>query len=204
MQGDIARAVLDGASVIGLVDGSFETTAAVWHKEILFALAEGVAVLGAASMGALRAAECAQFGMVPVGRIAKAYLHGALDDDAAVALEFGPAELGSPPLTEALVDVEATLERLLEDRLITPLRARAALDHARSLFFKHRTIDALANGDAGFGLLYRENRASQKRLDALELVARLHGTVARRTPPPDGWEFAGSVFWDQALVVARR
>ena len=55
-QGDLLRAVIDGAGVIGLIDGAFEATAAVWHKEILHALGEGVAVVGGASMGALRAA----------------------------------------------------------------------------------------------------------------------------------------------------
>ena len=56
-QGDIARAVLQGATVIGLVDGRYEDVAAPWHKEILFAIDQGVRMLGAASKGALRAAE---------------------------------------------------------------------------------------------------------------------------------------------------
>ncbi len=58
VQGDVLAAVKRGASVIGLIDGGFEYTAPVWHKEILYALSQNVAVLGAASMGALRAAEC--------------------------------------------------------------------------------------------------------------------------------------------------
>ncbi len=55
--GAVRKAVLAGASVIGLVDGVFENVASVWHKGILYALSEGVQVFGAASMGALRAAE---------------------------------------------------------------------------------------------------------------------------------------------------
>ncbi|MBN8893029.1 MAG: hypothetical protein J0H91_22335 [Rhodospirillales bacterium] len=50
--GDIARAVALRPRAIGLIDGLFETTASVWHKELVFALAEGIAVYGAASMGA--------------------------------------------------------------------------------------------------------------------------------------------------------
>ncbi len=69
--GAIERALGDGATVIGLVDGHYQQVGAVWHKEILAALAAGAAVFGAASMGALRAAECAPFGMVPVGSIAR-------------------------------------------------------------------------------------------------------------------------------------
>jgi len=36
---------------------------AVWHKEILWAMSQGIHVFGSASMGALRAAELAAFGM---------------------------------------------------------------------------------------------------------------------------------------------
>src|SRR5262245_58082904 len=67
--GDVARACLDGTTAIGVIDGRFEDTRALWHKEILFALSKGVAVAGAASMGALRAAECSPFGMIGIGRV---------------------------------------------------------------------------------------------------------------------------------------
>src|SRR5688572_2369741 len=74
--GDIIAALHDGVHAIGLIDGVFESTAAVWHKEILLALERGVAVYGAASMGALRAAECHAFGMVGIGRIFADYASG--------------------------------------------------------------------------------------------------------------------------------
>src|SRR5262249_29172169 len=61
--GDILKAVRGGARTIGLVDGLFGSERSVWHKEILVALSDGVRVLGASSMGALRAVECDQFGM---------------------------------------------------------------------------------------------------------------------------------------------
>ena len=40
-QGDVIAAVRDGATAIGLVDGYFGGAAAVWHKEILYALSLG-------------------------------------------------------------------------------------------------------------------------------------------------------------------
>ena len=48
--GDILKAVHDGATAIGLVDGYFGDLPSVWHKEILFALEHDVAVAGGASM----------------------------------------------------------------------------------------------------------------------------------------------------------
>ena len=99
-QGDIHRAVLDGAEAIGLIDGVFGFVPSVWHKEILFALQQGVRVLGGGSLGALRAAECARFGMEAVGAIANAYASGVRYEDADVCLSHAPAEMDFMPLSE--------------------------------------------------------------------------------------------------------
>lgn len=67
-QGDIilaAHAFRPKAMV--LIDGLFEDRPAVRHKEILWALSQGIVMIGAASMGALRAAELHPFGMIGVG-----------------------------------------------------------------------------------------------------------------------------------------
>ena len=56
-QGDVYRAALRRPKAIGIIDGYFERVPAVWHKEILWAMAKGIHVLGSASMGALRAAD---------------------------------------------------------------------------------------------------------------------------------------------------
>ena len=59
-------------AVIGIIDGYFEIVPTVWHKEILWAMAQGIHVFGAASIGALRAAELDAFGMRGIGRIYEA------------------------------------------------------------------------------------------------------------------------------------
>src|SRR5688572_32760283 len=51
----------------------------------------GVRVFGAASMGALRAAELQPFGMIGVGQVFQAYRRGHLTDDDEVAVAHGPA-----------------------------------------------------------------------------------------------------------------
>jgi hypothetical protein len=200
--GDIARAVDDGATAIGLIDGHYEQVGAAWHKEILYALSSGVEVLGAASMGALRAAECAAFGMVPVGDIAAMYCRGELYDDAAVAILNGPEELGFPPLTEALIDAEATIARLVQLGLATQGEANALGRSARELFFKERTDGAIVKrarlGARGETLLdaYRTHRVSRKAADALALFALMRKLSNNRRPKPT-WDFAQSAFWRQ-------
>src|SRR5262249_44516336 len=85
-QGDVYRAALQGPRAIGIIDGTFERDPAVWHKEILWAMERGIRVFGSASMGALRAAELASFGMEGVGAIFAAYRDGVLEDDDEVAV----------------------------------------------------------------------------------------------------------------------
>lgn len=170
-RGSILRAVAGGAPAIGLVDGVYEYEPAVWHKEILYALSRGIPVLGAASMGALRAAECAPFGMVGIGGIFAEYASGARTADADVAVAHAPAELGFQPLSLALVDAEATLAALHLDRL---------LPRAQSLHFKDRTWSSVCGDDA---IAAKAGAMpSRKTIDALELIDVLrHGRLAR--PP---------------------
>jgi hypothetical protein len=94
------------------VDGVFERQPAVWHKEILFALSEGIHVYGAASMGALRAAELCQFGMVGIGRIFRLFRMGLWTDDDELAVLHATAELGYCPLSDAMANIRFTFRRL--------------------------------------------------------------------------------------------
>ncbi|WP_421699743.1 TfuA-like protein [Ancylobacter sp.] len=140
------RAVLDGRRTIGLVDGTFESGPAVWHKEILFALAAGCRVLGAASMGALRAAECWQDGMIGVGTIFEDYRSGRRSADADVALVYGPAELGYIPCSVPLVDVDDVAARARLAGVIDMAEAAALNAASRRLHFKLRSWDAVLEG----------------------------------------------------------
>jgi len=107
--GDMLRLLAGPPCTTVLIDGVFAMRPAVWHKEILLLLARGFRVIGAASMGALRAAELAPFGMIGVGAIFTAYARGRLTGDDEVAVTHAPVVLGSRPLSLAQVDVRATL-----------------------------------------------------------------------------------------------
>ena len=62
--------------MIAIIDGVFHKEPAVSHKEILEAIKKGVTVVGGASMGALRASELDDFGMIGVGRVYHDYSNG--------------------------------------------------------------------------------------------------------------------------------
>jgi hypothetical protein len=141
--GDILCAASDGRRVIGLIDGVFETGPAVWHQEIMLALSRGCVVLGSSSMGAIRAAECARFGMLGVGRIYQDYETGARTSDADVALVHGPAELDYLPLSLPLVDAEDAIRRMQAEGVLGPESVEKLLRVARATFFKARNWDTL-------------------------------------------------------------
>lgn len=184
--GDLLRAARQGRRAIGLIDGTFESGPAVWHKEIMFALDCGCALLGAASMGAIRGAECAAFGMTGIGQVFEDYLSGRRSADADVALIHGPRELGYVPLSVALVDVEDTVARMYSaGELSTSLRGEI-VRQARAMFFKSRTWPSLlsaAGVDPGRAQRIRRwiaaNGAGLKGRDALLLLEALPG-IARR------------------------
>jgi hypothetical protein len=90
--GFVFRALYAGYRIICIVDGVFGNIPSVWHKEILFALHSGAAVFGAASTGALRAAELNPYGMIGIGSIFRLYNQKAILDDDEVCLSHAPEE----------------------------------------------------------------------------------------------------------------
>ena len=179
-QGDILRSVVGGATAIGLIDGFFERVPAVWHKEILFALAHGVNVYGAASMGALRACELHSFGMIGVGEIFRCYHEGELEDDDEVAIEHAPAEAGYMPLSEAMVNIRATIaaavtQGIIDDDAATKLTALAKNTHYKLRTYPRLIEEAKTSGLDGvvvddFEKWLANGKLDQKKADALALL----------------------------------
>jgi hypothetical protein len=140
-RGDILRAAADGARVIGLIDGVFFQECAVAHREILSVLQAGVKVIGASSMGALRAAELDTLGMEGVGNVYRLYKEGVLESDDEVALIFDPVYF--VPASEPLVNIRCTIRRAREAGVIGRGCAEQLLSQAQALYFPDRTYDAI-------------------------------------------------------------
>ncbi len=205
-EGDIYRATRESPRAIALIDGYFEAQPAVWHKEILWAMSRGVHVFGAASMGALRASELWSFGMQGVGVIYRAYRRGVLIDDAEVAVLHGPAELGYPSVTEALVNVRANLSRAHAAGVLSIAARRLVLQSAQSIYYKDRTWERIlaeavqggmaAEEAAALKTWLKANSFDLKRRDA-GLLIRLVKDRARRFDEPlqVSYQFEDTTFW---------
>ncbi|OPY38679.1 MAG: TfuA-like protein [Methanoregula sp. PtaU1.Bin051] len=182
-RGDILAAVRDGATIICLIDGVFHQDSAVGHREILSAIKAGVQVIGASSMGALRAAELDTLGMEGIGEIYRMYRSGELVSDDEVALVFDPDS--GLALSEPLVNIRCTLKNALCDGIIDAAAHDAILAAAQSLFYPQRTysrIISVAEGsiEAGtrerFAIWISDHSCDQKRVDAkaaLEYVKKI-------------------------------
>jgi len=175
--GDLLRLAAGEISAICLIDGYFDHRPAVRHKELLLLLAKGVPVFGASSIGALRAAEMAPFGMIGVGAIFAAYARGALTGDDEVALIHAGPERDWRPLSIPLADVRATLAAARRARAIEGPEARALLRRAAGIHYVDRdwapVCAALPAGArrAAFRAWLEHGAVSQKRADALACVA---------------------------------
>lgn len=213
--GDIAKLVLTSEekplTAIAIIDGYFHQTAAVWHKEILFALANGVPVYGASSMGALRAAELKSFGMEPHGAIASSYISGSFpgfmdhfEADDEVAFLFGPAELGYPT-TLALVDVRWRLQQALEEGEIERTLAQDVLTAMKDIWYQNRTDASFFetyraycqknNLDADILLDKMKARSlSLKKEDALSLIRHLSNIKISEYKPVFNFEYTQNWF----------
>jgi hypothetical protein len=181
-RGDLVQAVQDGAGIVGLVDGVFHQESAVAHREILAALRKGVKVVGASSMGALRAAEMDTLGMTGIGEVYRMYRTGELVSDDEVALVFDP-ETGYA-LSEPLVNIRFTLDAAEDRGIVTPEDHAALLAAARSVFYPQRTyakIVAVAadavSPDTGRKFLawVKDHAVDQKRKDAVAALEYIRG-----------------------------
>ena len=191
--GDVASAVLRlRPHAIGLVDGVFRSASAVFHKELLYALDAGAWVLGASSMGALRAAECEPFGVIGVGAIFRDVVSGVVEDDDEVALLHSDAELGYRHASDALVTIRGVVDDLVvggilateagaqlvalqRGRWFGDRRLRDVPTDARSLGLDDATVEALR-------LALEGPTRDPKRDDAAELVRRLTQLPAEPFP----------------------
>jgi hypothetical protein len=208
-QGELYRAALARPAVIGIIDGYFEVVPTVWHKEILWAMAQGIHVFGAASIGALRAAELDAFGMRGIGDIYEAFRDGVLEDDDEVAVLHGPEELGYPPLTEAMVNIRATFAEVVRCGVLPPEMAARLTAIAKALFYKKRTYEAMFEAAAASGLpasplcdlneWLPASRIDQKRRDAEALLDAVRAHLAAGAPPMTvSYTLAETVAWRAA------
>lgn len=195
--GDVLLSLQQQPEIIGIIDGYFEQIGAVWHKEILFALNKGVKVYGAASMGALRAAEMCDFGMIGVGKVFSDYRDGILEDDDEVTVLHRPRQSNYEIIGDALVNIRATLQKAVEENIITSYQKNQLITHAKSQFYKARKLNESIKWYAEYvsqdeitplqNWLTAGHFVDQKKIDAIGLLKVMHDADAHTNNNPCGF-----------------
>ncbi len=174
-RGDLDRLRAEGHGTFLILDGLFAHRLALPPAEIVAALRAGARVLGAASLGAIRAAECWPAGMEGSGAVYRLYRLRVISDDDEVAVATDP-ERSFLAVSVALVNVRFAVLAALRDGRLTRGEAEAILGHVRTSHFAQRTWPQ-ALGEP----------VDVKRRDAERAVDRLAASAPfaeRRVGPP--------------------
>jgi hypothetical protein len=189
-RGDLA--VAGDYDLFVILDGEFGQSLSVSPKEILAVLDKGKTVIGAASMGALRASELDRSGMIGVGWVYDYFRRCAVRRDADVALVYAPFDF--KPMTVPMVDLEYWMEQTSAAGPIRNRERALLLKTARNIFFAERTLDRLMDalrravgGDTLDSLLAFSGGTipNVKSIDAAEAV-RLSASLAGRHQRANG------------------
>ena len=191
-RGDIYQAARQGARIICLIDGVFFQESSVAHKEVIYALEAGARVLGASSMGALRASELDVYGMEGIGIIYQAYRSGLLISDDEVALTFDP--FSYEPTSEPLVNIRFNLDLACRKGIISEQSRERLFLAARRLYFPSRTYQSMMMEGAKdlppeemerLSCYLERERRDFKMEDALLALKRARELAAQSSPVED-------------------
>ncbi|MEU9438938.1 TfuA-like protein [Streptomyces sp. NPDC048252] len=158
-------------------------------------------MIGAASIGALRAAELAPFGMHGVGSICADYASGKIDGDDEVAVGQAP-DGQCDALSWPVVNLRHVLHLVISAGVLDSERAAGLLAGLRTVYYPQRTTAAVQalcrrQGQTKFAGWLAEQREQDrhfgdlKRADALAAVrSALAGRAAQAgvRPTPAVWE----------------
>ncbi len=142
-RGDIDKALNEDPDIIGIIDGVFHQSPAVAHKEILKAINKGVTVVGSSSMGALRASELDELGMIGIGYVYEQYRDGEItsDDDVAVMLDLDTLEALSVPL----VNMKYVFTNAVNKNIISEEEKEELMKISKEIYYPKRTYAKVLN-----------------------------------------------------------
>ena len=128
---------LDDRSVVAIVDGELDAGSMLPLDEIRRALDRGVALRGAASVGALRAYEARADGMEGIGWVYEAYCSGRITGTDEIAVVYQP--YSNRPLTVPLVNIRFWLDLLIGKGNVAAEEAIHAMDALKAVSVEQRS-----------------------------------------------------------------
>jgi len=177
----------DEKKYVGFIDGVFlhdypPPPIEVYH----LATRKNIELLGASSLGALRAVELEKFGMKGIGKIFQLYKNGIIDADDEVAVTF---VRGSNILqSEAMIDIRFNLFLAYKKGIITNDTKKRFVKIAKGIYFPFRNYEdiikltqqrfpSIHDEVEKFRAYIMKNRDSLKARDAIKLLKYLKTTT---------------------------
>jgi hypothetical protein len=157
-----------------MVDGTFSQELPVWHKECSFCALKGIKLYGSSSMGALRASELSDFGvLIGVGKIFNWYHEGVIEADDEVAVRYHKNPKGEYICdTCPLVNIRSGLLNQLNMGLMNEMEIQDEFVRQKSIHYTQRTV-------------FPEYVIDQKRQDAIELLTSFQDLDLQSDVRPD-------------------
>ena len=126
-------------------------------------------------MGALRASELDDFGMVGIGKVYHDYRDGVIESDDDVAVVINPETLEQ--LSEALISMNYTFKEAIDKGIINQTEYNTLVDTAKSIYYPKRTYERVFK-DSGleievikrFKRFLEQNKIDVKREDAITVL----------------------------------
>lgn len=140
-RGDILVDIEDDVDIIGIIDGVFHHYPAVAHREIIKAMEKGIIVVGGGSMGALRASELDELGMIGIGYVYEQYKTGKITSDDDVSIVFSPED--NELLSEALVNIDFNMKIAKDKGIISQKEMEEILKTGKEIFYPKRTFKSV-------------------------------------------------------------
>jgi hypothetical protein len=172
-RGELYRDRILRHAVFLIIDGVFLHEQAVSPREIIDVLEDGAFVVGASSMGALRAAECWPVGMRGVGTIYRLFRSGCLQSDDEVAITCDPSD-HYRPLSVPLINVRYALSRAVRAGWLGREAAEHVVRVAVELFYAQRSwrviLDRAGLADQAGRLVTYLAQYDLKKMDALRAL----------------------------------
>ena len=173
----------DEKKYIGFVDGVFlhdypPSPIEVYH----LATRKNIELIGASSLGALRAVELEKFGMKGIGKIFQLYKNGIINADDEVAVTF--VRENNILQSEAMIDIRFNLFLAYKKGIITNQTKKRFAKIAKKIYFPfrnyediikltHQQFPSIYNELESFRSYILKNRDSLKARDAIKLLKYL-------------------------------
>lgn len=173
----------DEKKYVGFVDGVFlhdypPSPIEVYH----LATRKNIELIGASSLGALRAVELEKFGMKGIGKIFQLYKNGIINADDEVAVTF--VRENNILQSEAMIDIRFNLFLAYKKGIITNQTKKRFAKIAKNIYFPFRNYEdiikltqqqlpSIYDELEGFRSYILKNRDSLKARDAIKLLKYL-------------------------------